>query len=167
MKAGAAWLRYQGTKMHYPMTTSALTAWLLAMVMALAGGCTVQYVAEYDASIKEEIVEVAKKVDLFWGELLDVDESQRTYDRFKMKYNEIETDIRALVMKNEIRPLNSESTKQAQLALELWAEDRANHKEKDTISDFIAKRHRRQYTQVFTAMAKGEEAKNIDPGGES
>ena len=119
------------------------------------------YVADYDASIKDEIIQVAKEVDLFWGRLLDVDASKRSYDKFKGQYNKIETDIRGLVMKNEIRPLNSESTKQAKIALELWIEDRNMHKQKNTISDFIAKRHRQQYMEVFTAMAKGEEAKNL------
>jgi hypothetical protein len=124
-------------------------------------GCTFRYVADYDASIKEEIIRVAKEVDLFWGALLDVDASERKYDKFKDQYNQIETDIRGLVMKNEIRALNKESTKQAKIALELWIEDRDIHKQNNAFSDFEAKRHREQYTRIFTAMAKGEEAKNI------
>jgi len=124
-------------------------------------GCTVHYVADYDASIKEEILQVAKNVDLFWGALIDSDTSKREYEKFKVQYNQIETDIRGLVMINEIRDLNTESTKQANIALDLWVKDRKFHKQNNTFSDFEAKRHRKQFTRIFTAMAKGEEAKNI------
>ena len=121
--------------------------------------CTVKYVAEYDATVKEEIVQIAKKVDLFWGNLIDTDINQRSYDLFKDRYNEIETELRGLLMKNEIRPLNEESTKQAQILLDLWIQDKEIHKESNSFSDFEAKRHREQFTRVFTAMAKGEDIK--------
>jgi len=135
------------------------------MTSLMAGGCTVRYVPDYDASIKEEIVQTAKKVDLFWGALLEMDSTERAYDKFKDQYNEIETDLRGLVMKNEIRALNEESAKQAQIALDLWIEDKKLHKRNDRFSDFEAERHRKQYIRLFTAMAKGEEAKNISTVG--
>ena len=94
--------------------------------------CTVKYVAEYDATVKEEIVQIAKKVDLFWGNLLDTEINQRSYDLYKDRYNEIETELRGLLMKNEIRPLNEESTKQAQILLDLWIQDKEIHKESNS-----------------------------------
>ena len=139
----------------------------LVIALLSASGCAVRYVADYDASIKDEIVQVAKKVDLFWGALLDTKSDERKYDKFRDQYNQIETDIRGLVMKNEIRALNKESTKQANIALDLWVEDRSIHKAKDGFSDFEAKRHRKQFSRVFTSMAKGEEAKNISASGDS
>lgn len=135
---------------------------VLALLFAvLVSGCTVKYVAEYDAAIKDETVAIAKKVDLFWGNLLDTPSDQRQYENFKILYNEIESDIRSLHMKNEIRPLNELSTKQVQNALELWIEDREMHKRENTFSDFLAKRHRQQFVRVFTAIAKGEDVKNM------
>lgn len=124
-----------------------------------SSGCTVKYVADYDAGVKDEIIKISKEVDLFWGELLDTPVAERKYEKFREKYTTIETDIRGLVMRNEIRPLNKESTKQAKIALELWIEDRDEHKKNDTFSDFVAKRHRQQYQRVFIAMAIGEDAK--------
>lgn len=133
---------------------------LFLLIYFGAAGCTVKYVAEYDTTIKDEIVQISKKVDLFWGDLLDTPSNERKYGKFKVKYNEIEADIRGLVMRNEIRPLNDESTKQAKIALGLWVQDRELHRNNDGFSDFEAKRHRVQFTRVFTAMAKGEEAKD-------
>lgn len=131
------------------------------ILFIVTSGCSVKYVTDYDASIKDEIVHIFKKVDLFWGELLDTPDTEREYEKFKNKYTEIETDIRTLVMRNEIRALNKESVKQANIALDLWIQDRDEHKKNDKISDFEARRHRKQFQRVFIAMAKGEEAKNI------
>jgi hypothetical protein len=133
----------------------------LLLIIVLLSGCTARYVAEYDASVKEEIIQVAKKVDLFWGNLLDTPVSDRKYATFKNSYNEIETDIRGLLMKNEIRPLNKVSTQQVKILLDLWVEDKELHKTNNGFSDFEAKRHRTQFVRVFTAIAKGEEAKNM------
>lgn len=130
------------------------------LTIGMLSGCTVKLVSEYDASIKDETLRIAKKVDLFWGNLLDTDMAERQYDSFKDQYNDIETDIRGLLMKSEIREQNEASTKQISNLLELWIEDKKIHKESDTFSNFEAIRHRKQFVRVFTAIAKAEEAKN-------
>jgi hypothetical protein len=119
----------------------------------------VRYVAEYDASIKDEIIRIAKEVDLFYGRLLDTPANQRQYDKSRDKYLEIEADLRALKMRNEIRALNKESTKQTQNTLDLWLGDKNSHKKLNTVDDATIKLHRRQFSRVFIAMAKGEEVK--------
>ncbi len=124
-------------------------------------GCTVKYVADYDASIKEETLQIAKKVDLFWGTLIDTEKGQREYSHFKNEYNEIESDIRILKLKNNIRAFNHISTRQVSVALDLWIEDKKSHKKKNSFSNFLAKRHRQQFIRLFTAIAKGEEEKNF------
>ena len=135
---------------------------LAAFLMAgMLSACTVKLVPEYDATIKEETLTIAKKVDLFWGKLLDTPMSDRDYDSFKDQYNEIETDIRGLLIKSKIREQNDISIKQINNLLELWIEDKKIHKQNDTFSDFEAASHREQFVRVFTAIAKGEEAKNI------
>ena len=115
--------------------------------------------AEYNSVIKEETVQTAKKVDLFWGKLIDTPISERKYDTFKDKYNEIESDIRGLLIRNKIQELNKSSTTQVETLLDLWVEDKRIHKDGDTFSDFEANRHRKQFVRVFIAIAKGEEAK--------
>ncbi len=137
------------------------TLGLLVTLLLNVTGCAVKFVSDYDPAVKEEIIRVAKEVDQFWGALLDTDRAQRSYDNFAEQYNQIESDIRALVMRNEIRLNNAESTRQAQIALELWSEDRALHKQNNNFSDFEAKNHRRQFTRLFTTMAKAEEAKKM------
>ena len=79
----------------------------------------VRYVAGYDSAIKKETLQIAKKVCLFWSELLDTDISKRKYNNFKRKYNEIESDIRILKVKNNIRDFNEIYTMQVNNILEL------------------------------------------------
>jgi len=145
--------------MRIDVRIRSLYLFFIILVM-VTSACTVKYVADYDASIMDEIIQISKKVDLFWGELLDTPEAERRYEKFRNKYTAIETDIRGLVMRNEIRPINKESTKQANIALDLWIQDRDEHKKNDKFTNFEARRHRKQYQRVFISMAKGEEAKN-------
>lgn len=134
-------------------------AFLSLLLLASVIGCTVRYVAEYDASIKDEIVHIAKEVGLFYGRLLDTSPSERQYQKYKDDYLKIEADLRALELRNEIRTFNKESTKQTKIALDLWLEDKDSHKKDNTVDDATLKLHRKQFARVFVAMAKGEEAK--------
>ncbi|MFP3873833.1 MAG: hypothetical protein ACLFV1_05205 [Thiohalophilus sp.] len=136
---------------------------LIVLLGAFASGCTIRYVADYDAEVKDEILRIAKEVDRFWGKLLDTPSDQRAYARFGEDYSRIESDLRGLLMRNQIRPLNALSTKQSQIALDLWLDDRQAHRENDGMSDFIARRHRQQFARVFVAMARGETVKESPP----
>lgn len=123
-------------------------------------GCTVQYVAQYDETVKNEIIRISGEVDKFFIEQLEMREDERTYQNAKEKYLMIEVDLNALLTKNEIRALNSQSIKQNQLALKLWLDDKEQHKKKDKVSDAILNSHRSQFKRIFIAMAKGEESKD-------
>ena len=136
--------------------------WLAILSLMLSVsviGCTVRYVAEYDGSIRDEIIRIAKTVDLFYGQMLDTPTAERQYKKFKDDYLKIETDLRALEMRNEIRTFNKESTTQTKIALDLWIDDKENHKKDNTADDATLKLHRKQFARVFVAMARGEEAK--------
>jgi len=122
-------------------------------------GCTVQYVAEYDESIKNEIVRIAAQVEMFYADILETDEAERVYENFRDRYISIEVDLRTLLLRNKIRPLNEESTKQTEIALELWIDDKEQHKSENTVSNFIINSHRKQFQRIFIAMAKGEAVK--------
>jgi len=137
---------------------------LFLIAFGVTTGCALRYVADYDAVVLEEIICISKKVDMFYGEVLETPADKRWYEDFKGRYIEIEVDFRALLMRNKIRAFNEETTKQINIALELWLDDKAKHKEKDTVADFTAKRRRKQFARVFTAMAKGEKAKDTRSG---
>ena len=65
---------------------------VISMIMALllVQGCTTKLVADYDAELAQEIINVSKQVDRFYGELIETSAANRSYDKFKNKYIEIE-----------------------------------------------------------------------------
>jgi len=132
---------------------------ILVLIVYTISGCRVQYVADYDDNIRNDIISIAEEIDMFYTLLLETTEADRTYESFKEDYLDIEVSLRSLLMKNKIRPLNEESTRQTELALELWLEDKEAHKEDDTVSDFIINQHRSQFQRIFIAMAIGESVK--------
>ena len=134
---------------------------LLLLAFAL-GGCAVKLVADYDSVSFEEILKVGKKVDKFYGDLLEAKSSDRAYQKFSDRYVEIETDIRSLVTRNTARALNEESTQISEITLSLWLKYKDGHKTKDTYSDGTAKLDRNRFVRLFAAAASAERAKNLD-----
>ena len=136
--------------------------WTLLLLLLLHTGCTVQYVAAFDENVRDQIYELAEEVDKFWGTMLEMPEGEREYEQFRDQYVDIETKLRSLLLKNEARPGNEESAEQSRILLELWIEDKEIHREQDSFNNFLANRHRRQFTEVFTAMARAEEEKRME-----
>ena len=150
--------------------------WIFILVFAQA--CSIKLVADYDAKVAQEIIEVSKQVDQFYGELLETSYPERSYDNFKDQYIEIEVNIRGLVVQNKARPLNDESISIAETTLEKWIKYKNKHEEnwkeyqlpdgdsnkipaEDIYKDTLAKNHRKRFTRFFTAMSVAEEAKKM------
>lgn len=131
----------------------------LISFLLLICSCSVKLVANYDADTEKQIFKTAKLVDTFYGELLDTKESRRNYDKFSKKYREIETEINMLIMRNEIRSLNEESTKISKNIMTLWLKYMNRHKEKDTYSNGNAKLDRKRFITNFSYAAGAEQAK--------
>lgn len=140
----------------------------LAVVLFLAvslGACSsISLVADYDATTYEEIIRIGKKVDSFYGELLEQEQDQRQYESYSAAYVEIETEIRSLYVRNKSRPLNSESTQISQSMLDLWIKYKQRHKEKKTYSTGNATLDRNRFMRLFIAAASAEEVKNLNAG---
>lgn len=132
---------------------------ILATALLLLTGCTPKWVADYDARMLEAILATAKQVDGFYGNLLIAPEDTRPFDQFAEAYVAIEVELRSLVTRNEIRPLNSESTRIATTALEQWQQYLSRHREKDGYATRVAELHRKNMQRLLTAMAKAEQAR--------
>jgi hypothetical protein len=139
---------------------------LLALLATLALGlllaaCSVKLVADYDATAFEEILAVGKKVDRFYGSLLEAPPGQRPYSAFSQQYVEIETDMRAMLRRNKARALNSESIEIAEIILKRFIRHKDRHKSANTYGDFNAKADRDRMTRLFASAASAEEAKKL------
>lgn len=77
-------------------------------------------IAQYDNQTKEALLAVAREVDLFFLTI----ESKNEPPHFKEvapEFMEIKADLRSLLMRNQVRPLNSISARQTKLLIEQWS----------------------------------------------
>lgn len=137
---------------------------LVSMIVAflLVQGCSIKLVADYDAELSREIINVSKQVDQFYGDLIETSTVNRSYDKFKDRYIKIEVNIRSLIVQNKARTLNEESISIAEITLEKWLKYKDAHQKNDSYKDTLAKNHRKRFTRLFTAMLVAEEAKKLD-----
>ncbi len=103
-----------------------LTIVILIVIMMMSG-CAVRLVSQYDADTEKAIVDTAKKTDLFYGKLLELPQDKRSYASLSDQYISIENDIRTLILRNEARNLNTESTMQSKILLNLWLQFKNDH----------------------------------------
>jgi hypothetical protein len=147
-----------------PYISRRLRHFAVLFVVAFAvNGCAIKLVPDYDGVTFEEIIKVGKKVDRFYGDVLETKSTDRPYQKFSERYVEIETDIRSLVTRNRARALNEESTQISEIILKLWVKYKDNHKLKDTYSDGNAKLDRNRFIRLFSSAASAEVAKKLDP----
>jgi hypothetical protein len=132
---------------------------MLAALLLFLNACAINQISNYDQKSMDQMELVAMKVDRFFVGLSYTPKSERKYQKYASNYLDIEVELNALKLRQQVRATNDLTLKQVEIAQMLWSEDRKSHQKKDTISDFIIKRHRQQFNRVFLAMIKGEESK--------
>ncbi len=123
--------------------------------------------------IAQEIIRLSKDVNKFYGKLLEMEYEERSYDKLKDKYIDIEVDIRALLIQNKVRRLNDASISISKTTLNKWIQYKKKHKEnwgkyllpKDNskkisalniYKDNLIMYHRKRFNRLLTAMLAEE-----------
>jgi hypothetical protein len=110
-----------------------IPATLLLLILLLS--CRVTLVPEYSAQLEDQIAKTAKATDKLFIDMLDVPLNNRTYDSFKDRYNEIESEINSIRLKNEARPKNADFLVINKNLKDAFEEAKKYHKENSTLSD--------------------------------
>lgn len=132
------------------------------LVLFLLTGCTqVKLVADYDKEVLADTFALAKRVDLFWANYLVATGDDRKYDTIKKEMIGIEVEMNSLLLKNEARDENKQTTKQVKNAITVWGRTGGLIKSQGSISNTSAKAYRLQMADAFKYIVTGEEAKNI------
>ncbi|UAA37905.1 hypothetical protein KIH87_14555 [Paraneptunicella aestuarii] len=132
------------------------------LMALLASACSMQIISDFDQVSFNKMMQVSSRIDGFYLRLMYLPKEERTYTQSDSQYIDIEVELNALRRMQQYRPMNELTLKQVDIAIDLWLQDKKAHQEKDTVSDFIIKRHREQFTQVFDAMITGELSKPIN-----
>lgn len=121
-----------------PRRRSVLPMVCCALILACAG-CAVKLIADRDSTTEEHIFASAERVDLFYARLLDIAEDARPYAAFSTDYLTIEAHLRTLLLRNQVRQLNADSTKIAETIVNFWVKYKDMHKEQDTYTTGTAR----------------------------
>ena len=132
----------------------------LLVLTLLMPGCF-KFVPDYDSTLEANIIQTAKMVDIFYRKMEKLPEGQRPYSQFKDGYFEIETELNSLYLRQKTKPLNGNSIRITEIAIELFTGDRATHEKTGTFKTVLIKRHNEQMQRVFIAMANAEAAKKL------
>jgi len=142
---------------------TAFSSLLLILLTGLAlSGCAAKFVADYDSATLEEILRLGKKVDKFYGEMLETPPAERGYAKYSQQYVDVEVDLRSLYVRNKARALNEESTRISEIILNFWIKYKDEHQQTDGYGDGKAQLDRERFTRLFIAAADAETAKKLD-----
>jgi hypothetical protein len=137
---------------------------LLIVSLIFLLSCRVTLLPEYNAELSKNIENTAKLVDKFYlsmYETTSVENNGRSYDKFAGQYVEIEVEIKSLLNRNKIRPLNENSTRISEITLELWQKYKEEHKTDNTLSNGLIQLNMKTFADLFFAMQVAEEGKNL------
>lgn len=132
---------------------------LIVVLLLVLTGCSYKITASFDIGTQEAILKCARLVDKFYSELFEVPESERAYQKFASSYIELEVELKSLIFRNEARPLNKESTKQAQNVLLEWQKYKKRHKDKGKYTDGNAKLDYKRLKRMLKYALKAEKVK--------
>ena len=112
---------------------------VIFLVVSMSLSCRVTLVPEYSAQLEEQIAKTAKASDKLYIDMLDVPLNSRTYESFKDRYNEIESEINSIKLKNEARPKNADFLVINKNLKDAFDEAKKYHKDNSTLSNGEAK----------------------------
>ncbi len=134
----------------------------LALSLFLLFGCAqVKLVADYDKEVLADTFDLARRVDFFWANYIEATGEQRGYDAIRDEIIAIEVEMNSLLLKNEARDQNSQTTSQVKNVITIWAGITELFRSQGRISNTSAKAYRRQLSDAFKYIVTGEKSKDI------
>lgn len=143
-----------------------MPAALIVGVLLLTGmimSCRVTLTAPYDESIVNQTQQLVKQVDRLYLTMLETTENRndvRAYRHFAEDYINIEVELNYLIIKNRMKPMNSESVRNFEIALEAWIRYKEQHKMNNGISDADIELNRGYLRDLFMVILIGEYEKS-------
>ena len=135
---------------------------LIFILGILSLSCKVRLLPDYHAAMEQKIEDLAKHVDAFYTNMLFDTEEQnngRAYQKFSKFYHQIEYELKWLLYRNQARPLNQNSVKICQNALELWQKYKKQHQDKNSISNANIELNMKYLESIFTSLILSEHLK--------
>lgn len=141
------------------VTTLLVALW----IWALAGCSAIRLVPDYDADSAKGITDTATSVFAFYDRMIEVRAAQPKlpYASVKDDWGKVETQIRVMAVREQSRPLNSDSTAIATTIQDFWVKYREAHAKANDYHPRLMAIHRDRFQRLFTAALKAELAKKL------
>lgn len=108
---------------------------ILFTIICLLASCRVSLVPQYNAQLEEQISQTAKATDRLYIDLLDASTEERKYTLIQSRYNDIESEINSIELKNQGRDKNADFLVIIKNLKEAFQEAKKYHKVHDTLSN--------------------------------
>ena len=153
-----------------PATVPPTFRWLSlvfsVLLLGFLASCSgVKLVPDYDAEAAKAITDTSREVFAFYDKMIEAKaktgSAKLPYAPFADDWGKIETQVRVLMVREESRPLNSESQRIARTVLDFWQKYRAGHQKTDDYNTFLLGMHRDRFQRLFTAALVAEKAKAL------
>ncbi len=115
-------------------------------------------ISHYDASTKDALIAAAHEVDYFFL-LIESSPEKTSFSSIAPTYIKIKSDLRSILLRNKIRPLNAIAVKQSELLLDQWSNVEKLLMQPDGSSPKAMEFVREIMFQSFEATLMLEEAK--------
>lgn len=138
-----------------------------ALLSVLLGACSgIKLVADYDAEAAKGIAETASAVFAFYDRMISARATPPRppalpHRAFADDWGRIETQIRVMLVREQARPLNSDSEAIAQTILGFWVKYRDRHLSSDDYNARLLAIHRDRFQRLFAAALRAEKAKQL------
>lgn len=162
-----------GTPTRFRQARTGLAALWLLWLLALAACAPIRLVSDYDAEAAKAITDTSAEALAFYDRMITDAAGMKKpaklpYEKYKEGWSAIETKLRVMVIREESRPLNSESERIAQGILKFWETYRDMHLKADNYQRSpnddplsLMKLHRDRFQRLFAAALRAEKAKQL------
>jgi hypothetical protein len=134
----------------------------LTLALLLFAACRVTLVPEYNARLEDEIAKAAKANDKLYIDMLDAAPERRSYEAYKEKYNDIESDINSIQLRNEARNRNEDFLKIIRNLKEGFSEAKNYHKERNLLKDGEIKAYQSTLSALWKPLYIAERSLKIN-----
>ena len=140
------------------------SALLVLMFWALSGCSNIRLVADYDTEAAKSITDTSAAVFALYDRMIAARiatgrNAKLAYSPYNEDWGKIETQIRVMIVREESRPLNSDSESIAKSILGFWEKYRAQHAALNDYSAALLAIHRDRFQRLFVAALRAEKAK--------
>jgi hypothetical protein len=137
-------------------------------VFAMLASCKVRWIDSYNRESEESLLSTYGKVESLFDAMRQTvnDSSRRDYAKFADKYADIHQALQVQRLREDARPLNSESQGIVARIDTLFTKYRDDHRKRNTFDDVLLDRHRENMHRLFEAALKAERVKVDNPDGQ-